>query len=127
MKPKPHWDEHRFEQFLGNLLRSGVMLSALIVALGGALYLIRHGTELPNYHLFRGEPKEFRVLPSILENGLTLRRRRSLIQIGLLILIATPVLRVVCSAYGFVRQGDRPYVVITLIVLIVLLHSLLAS
>jgi uncharacterized membrane protein len=116
--------EHQFEQFLGNLLRAGVILSAVIVGLGGLLYLIYHGTELPNYQVFRGEPADFRVLPDIMENSLTLQRRRSLIQLGLLVLIATPILRVAFSAYVFMRQGDHTYVFISFIVLVLLLYSL---
>jgi uncharacterized membrane protein len=64
------------------------------------------------------------VLPNIVETAVTLERRRSLIQLGLLVLIATPILRVAFSGYVFARQGDRTYVVITLIVLVTLLYSL---
>lgn len=118
------FSEHQFEQLLGNVLRAGVALSAIIVAVGGGLYLLRHGMEPPNYHIFRGEPAAFRVLPDIVEGAVTLQRRRSLIQLGLLVLIATPILRVAFSAYGFLCQGDRTYVVITSIVLALLLYSL---
>jgi uncharacterized membrane protein len=99
----------------------------MVVALGGVLYVMQHGTELPNYRVFQGEPVEFRVLPDIVETGLTLQRRRSLIQLGLLILVATPILRVALSGYMFIRQGDHTYVVITSIVLAILLYSLFQS
>jgi len=118
------WTEYQFEQVMGNLLRAGVILSAGIVAIGGVIYLAQHGMEQPNYQIFRGEPVEFRVLPNIVKSGLTLERRRSLIQLGLLVLIATPILRVAFSGYVFARQGDRTYVAITLIVLVTLLYSL---
>jgi uncharacterized membrane protein len=127
MASRRQWNEHQFEQLLGNLLRGGVILAAAIVAVGGILYVIRHGAETPNYHIFRGEPAEFRQLPNIVDHAVTLQRRRSLIQLGLLILIATPVLRVAFSAYGFAKQGDRTYLVITLTVLALLLYSLLRS
>lgn len=124
MAGKRRFSEARFERLLGNLLRAGVSLSAVLVAIGGVLYLLRHGGEAPSYHVFRGEPVEFRVLPAIVENAVTLQRRRSLIQLGLLVLIATPIVRVAFSAYGFWRQGDRTYVIITLLVLGLLLFSL---
>lgn len=127
MAKSNQFSEYQFEQLLGNLLRIGVGLSALMVTIGGVLYLMHHGAEPPNYHLFRGEPAEFRVLPEIVESAVTLQRRRSLIQLGLLVLIATPILRVAVSAYGFWRQGDRTYVVITLMVLGLLLYSLFQS
>lgn len=91
---------------------------------GGILYLIHHGMESPNYQVFRGEPSEFRVLSEILITGLTLQRRRSLIQLGLLALMATPILRVAFSGYIFARQGDRTHVAITFIVLTILLYGL---
>jgi uncharacterized membrane protein len=122
-KSQQQLTEHEFEQVLGNLLRGGVLLSAGIVAVGGVLYLARHGMEPPSYQVFRGEPAEFRVLPEILATGLTLQRRRSLIQLGLLILIATPIVRVAFSGYVFAKQGDRLYIIITFIVLALLLYS----
>ena len=122
-KLRQDWSEHQFEQFLGNLLRVGVILSAVIVAAGGVWYLVYHGTEQPNYQVFKGEPVEFRIIPYILEKSVTLQRRRSVIQLGLLVLIATPILRVAFSAYAFIRQGDFTYVLITLLVLAMLLYS----
>ncbi len=121
------WTEYQFEQVMGNLLRAGVILSAGIVAIGGIIYLARHGMEQPSYQMFRGEPVEFRVLPVIMESALTLQRQRSLIQLGLLVLIATPILRVAFSGYVFAKQGDRIYVMITITVLATLLYSLLQT
>jgi uncharacterized membrane protein len=46
------------------------------------------------------------------------------IMLGLLLLVATPVARVVFSVAGFLRERDFLYVVLTLIVLAVLLSSL---
>ena len=45
-------------------------------------------------------------------------------QVGLLLLIATPVVRVAVSAFGFMLERDRIYVAITLAVLLILLASL---
>jgi uncharacterized membrane protein len=50
-----------------------------------------------------------------------------LIQLGLLLLIATPIARVGCSIVGFAIERDRMYVAFTLIVLAILLYSLLGS
>jgi uncharacterized membrane protein len=43
--------------------------------------------------------------------------------LGLLLLIATPVLRVAVSAIGFALEHDKRFVVITLVVLAVLVGS----
>ena len=48
-------------------------------------------------------------------------------QLGLLLLVATPMARVVAALVGFVRQRDLVYVVVSSLVLATLLYSLLAS
>ncbi|MDF5727053.1 MAG: DUF1634 domain-containing protein [Rhizonema sp. PD38] len=117
------FSERRFEQFIGNLLRVGVFLASMLVLIGGIFYLINHGGETVNYQFFRGESTEFRSLPEVATSVL-LGRRRGLIQLGLLLLIATPVMRVACSLLAFVRQQDYTYAIITLIVLFGLGYSL---
>ena len=47
-----------------------------------------------------------------------------IIQLGLLLLIATPVARVVFSAFAFAIQQDKLYVFVTLAVLAVLAFGL---
>ncbi|PSM50405.1 DUF1634 domain-containing protein [Chroococcidiopsis sp. CCALA 051] len=123
---RARWTEHQVEQIVGNLLRLGVILSASVVLLGGILYLSRYGMDSPNYQVFRGEPSDLRTFPGIVRNALSLRRR-GLIQFGLLLLIITPIVRVAFLTFAFVKQGDRIYVVITLIVLSTLLYSLINS
>jgi uncharacterized membrane protein len=118
-----HEREERFEQFLGNLLRAGVLLAAAVVLLGGGLYLVRHGGERADWTTFRGEPANLRNPTEIVGNALQLSSR-GVIQVGLLLLVATPVARVVFSVFGFLRERDFLYVVLTLIVLAVLLYSL---
>ncbi|MCW5317597.1 DUF1634 domain-containing protein [Nostoc sp. KVJ3] len=118
--------ERRFEQFLGNLLRVGVILATTLVLVGGILYLIRHGNEAPNYQFFRGELPEFRS-PSGVVTSVESGRRRGIIQFGLLVLIATPVVRVACSLLAYVRQRDFTYIIVTLIVLLGLLYSLIGG
>jgi uncharacterized membrane protein len=117
------WGDRRVEELIGTLLRAGVALAAAIVTLGGALYLARHGGELPAYHVFRGEPAPLRSVAGILWRALDLRGS-GLIQLGLLVLLATPVARVAFAAYAFARQRDRLYVAVTLFVLTVLLYSI---
>jgi uncharacterized membrane protein len=113
----------RIDEVIGNLLRAGAAVSSLIVLVGGVLYLIRHGTELPNYHVFYGEPSELRNVLRIVKFASSYSGR-GIIQFGLLLLIATPVMRVAFTVISFVLQRDRVYVGVTLIVLAVLLLSL---
>jgi uncharacterized membrane protein len=114
------------ELILGNLLRSGVLLSAAVVFAGACVYLAHHAHEPANYRVFRGEPTDFRTIPGVVHSAMH-GRGQGLIQLGLLLLIATPIARVSFSVVGFAIERDRLYVVFTLIVLAVLLFSLLGS
>src|SRR5690242_17452867 len=114
------WSDERVEQFLGNLLRAGVVLAAVVVLAGGAVYLARHGGERADHKVFRGEPEDLRSPSGIVRDALSLSGR-GIIQLGLLLLVATPVVRVALSAVAFARQRDRLYFLLTLFVLAVLL------
>jgi uncharacterized membrane protein len=93
------------------------------VLFGGLLFLIRHATEPADHHAFRGEPADLRNPVGIMRSALDFRAR-GLIQLGILLLVATPVARVLFSVVAFARQRDSNYVIITLVVLAVLLYSL---
>jgi uncharacterized membrane protein len=122
----PEWTDEQVEQILGNLLRAGVVIAAFVVAIGGAMYLAEYGTALVDYHDFHGEPEELRHPAGILV-GASALRTRGVIQLGLLLLVATPVARVIFSVFAFARERDWLYVLLTLIVLGVLLYSLFAA
>src|SRR5579864_4494752 len=104
------------ELVIGNLLRWGVIASSLVVLAGGLLYLIRHGGQTPQYHQFKGEPEKMRK-PVLMWEGVLRGEGRPLIQLGLLILVATPIARIVFSVVGYLVEKDYLYVVITLVVL----------
>lgn len=115
--------ERKLEQVLGNLLFAGVTVSAALVLVGGVLYLARNAAAQPHYRLFSGEPSDLRHLRGIVGDAVALQAR-GLIQLGLVVLVATPVARVVSSLVGFGIERDRAYVAATLIVLAVLAFSL---
>jgi uncharacterized membrane protein len=115
--------EERVEQIMATLLRAGVLLAAAVVVAGGAVYLWRHGSEHPGLATFHDVPGQLKH-PALIWRGVLDGRGRGLIQFGLLLLIATPVARVVFSVFAFEQQRDWTYVGITLVVLAVLLFSL---
>lgn len=119
----PGWTDQRVDAIIGTLLRVGVIIAATVVLSGGALYLVQHGSTVPDYRVFRGEPAYLRGVSGILKEARALDGR-GVIQLGLLLLLATPIARVTFSVVAFVFQRDRTYVVVTLIVLAVLLYSL---
>jgi uncharacterized membrane protein len=116
------WTEKRFEILIGQLLRIGVMLSAAIVFAGGVHYLFQHPGSAPSFHVFHGEPENLRHVSGIVDFAIRLHSR-GFIQLGLLILIATPVARVAFSVVGFAGERDGLYVGVTLTVLALLLYS----
>jgi uncharacterized membrane protein len=117
------WTDDQVDQIMGTLLRVGVILSAAVVLAGGIWHLVQSGGTIPDYRTFRGEPAELRSITGILRAPFQ-SGPPGLIQLGLLILIATPVARVVFSVVTFALRRDRMYVWITLAVLAVLLSSL---
>lgn len=115
--------DKRMDELMGLLLRSGVILAASVVLAGGVIYLSRHPFPT-DYRVFQGEPQNLRTVSGILAEAKALRGR-GLIQLGLLILIATPIARVLFSVFAFFYQRDWKYVVFTLVVFGLLLFSLL--
>ncbi len=112
------------EQSVSQILRVGVLLAGTIVLVGGVLYLIRYGAEPADYQFFHRAPPEFwnpvSVVAAVLSGSSS-----GIIQLGLLILIATPIARVAFSLLTFLLQRDLTYIIVTLFVLIGLIQSFL--
>jgi uncharacterized membrane protein len=117
------WTDERVEWVIGTLLRWGVVLAAVVVLAGGALYLALEGSTIPDYGIFHGESADLRAAVAIAREAFSLRPV-GLIQFGLLMLIATPVARVALSVVVFVLKKDTVYIFVTLFVLSVLAFSL---
>jgi uncharacterized membrane protein len=120
--PNP-WTDKRIETWVGVFLRTGVLLAAAIVLTGGILYLAQNHGPRPDYQHFHGEPGQFTHVTAIL-HGVVALNPESIIMLGLLVLIATPVARVGMCIFGFLFERDRLYVVVSTIVLLILLYSL---
>jgi uncharacterized membrane protein len=120
----PRVTDAQVQRAVGGLLRGGVLLAASVVLVGGILFLARHGGARPDYRVFHGEPLDLRGLAGTMRDVVALRGR-GIVQLGVLLLIATPVARVALTAVAFAFERDRIYVVVALIVLGLLLLSLL--
>ncbi len=120
------WTDQKVENIIGNLLRVGVSLSAIVIFVGAAVYLVHHGRSRVSYSLFQGEPSNYREISGIVHEALQVNGR-GIIQLGLLLLIATPIARVIFAIFGFAVEKDRMYVAFTTIVLAILLYSLLGT
>jgi uncharacterized membrane protein len=118
-----HRSDQRMDEIMGGLLRTGVVLAAAIVLVGGGVYLMRHRVPVTDYRVFQGEPGDLRSVSGIFREALAFHGR-GLIQLGLLVLIATPVARVAFSFFAFLYERDWTYILVTLFVLGLLVYSL---
>lgn len=108
------------------MLRFGVTLSALLVLAGGVLLLRHPGATIPDYGHFHAGDRSLSTLSGIVR-GVFRLSAASIVQLGLILLIATPVARVVFCVVGFARQRSLLYVFVSSVVLLVLLFSLGSS
>jgi uncharacterized membrane protein len=114
------------ETVIGYTLRIGVIAAAVLVLAGGVYYLIENANTAADYHTFHPSVKHSLDLSAIVQNALALNSL-GIIQLGLLVLIATPIVRVILSVVAFALERDLLYVAVTVVVLAVLLYSFLAK
>ncbi len=120
----------RIELFIARLLRWGVMLSFAIVAIGIGAVIVTGQTGYQQIRLddvnsivqYQIKPDFPNALGDVLGGVLALKPY-AIIVLGLLVLIAIPVMRVLVSVIAFMLEHDWLYVAITAFVLIVLLVS----
>ncbi len=120
---KQSWNDDQMRSVMGSLLRVGVVSSALIVLFGGILFFYQHPGETFDFAIFRDEPARLKHIHTIIKETFELKSR-AVIQTGILLLIATPLARVLFSLLGFLAGKDWTYVAITFIVLTILALSL---
>lgn len=127
---KEFWAERDVELYIGKLLRYGVILSCSITLFGGIIYLFQQHGSIPDYsptpsgEPFPGVTEYLRELSSILPKIMEFDGA-AIVQLGVIVLIATPILRVAFSAIGFLIEKDYLYVAITLIVLAIILLNMI--
>lgn len=115
--------ERKVDLMISNILRGGVILSSVIVAIGTAGLLAQYWNRPFVQNMY---DKELRSIPSILRlvaDG----KPEAIIELGVLVLLSTPLLRVAFAGLAFLKQKDYVYVAIALLVLSGLGYSLLFS
>ena len=112
----------KIELILGNILRIGVIVSAIVVLFGAVLYLFSHGKAKPDYYSFVSNPFSVDDPIGLLKNVFALKSLE-IIKMGILLLVGTPILRVIISVIAFIYEKDLMYVIFTLMVLVVLIYS----
>jgi uncharacterized membrane protein len=114
--------DQRLEIAMGHMLRIGVTAAALVVLAGGVLYLSQSAGPPPDYRHFHGAPAEYEHIGPVAAGAMHLESR-SLIQLGMLLLVATPICRVLFGVVGFALLRDRFYAAVSAVVLAILLAS----
>jgi uncharacterized membrane protein len=108
----------------------GVTVSSFTIAFGAALLLYQSpGVDFSSYYQYppRIEGSIYSVNPSrIFAEALSLQPI-ALIELGVLILLAVPVIRVGLSILLFAFERDILYSILTLVVLIILLFGILVA
>ncbi|HLH07875.1 MAG TPA: DUF1634 domain-containing protein [Terriglobales bacterium] len=117
------WNDYKIEQIIGVLLRVGVSVSALIVFVAGSIYLSNERASRTHYDHFHEEGTQLTTISGVIHQAIT-AEPLAIIQLGLLLLIATPVARVLFAAFAFMLERDWMYVAVSLIVFTVLMATL---
>jgi uncharacterized membrane protein len=118
--------DEQIQNSLARVMLGGVLFAASIMGAGLVWFLATHEGMSPGDHVFSGEPKYFENPISMIQRALEPREvghRRSLIMIGVVLLLINPLVRVAFAAFGFAAQKDRLYTLISLVVLAVLTMS----
>jgi len=103
------WSDQEIEVRMGGLLRWGVIIASLTMLIGAILYLTANWSQPADYAHFRpAAPIQWAL------------HGNALVRIGIFLLIATPVGRVIFAVYAFHRQHDKLYFWISLTVLALL-------
>ena len=117
---------HATEVLISTILRTGVIVSLVLIVTGTVVSFVRHpayiASAAPLKRLMALDGPREHSLQDVLD-GVQQARGQAIIMVGLLLLIATPTLRVAVSVLAFVYQKDRVFVVFTSIVLLLLLLS----
>lgn len=124
--PEDHFNDRTMEIIMGRLLQVGVLLASFVMLLGGILYVKAHHAGTPDYRVFKSEPQALRHVSGVMA-GVAAGDPAAIIQLAVLLLIATPVARVMFSLVAFAIERDRLYMGVSAIVLAVLLFGFFHS
>ena len=116
----------RVELLISNLLRIGVSLSLVLMVIGTIISFTRHPEYLSSSEELQRLTQPGAAFPHTVPDvvaGVRDLRGRAIVTLGLLLLIATPVVRVAVSIFAFIYQRDRIFTLITAVVLCLLLLS----
>lgn len=107
---------------VGNLLRLGVILS-VATSLIGFIKLFMEGFKMPKKYTSLDMGSSSEKVWSMFWNSLCKGEGMAIIQLGILLLIFTPLVRIIFALIGYLKEKDYLYVVISSIVLAIMAVS----
>lgn len=110
------------DRILSIVLRTGLTLSLFAVIFGGGLFLWSHAGMMINDRIFHGEPLALKGIKEITA-GTFHDQALAIVQLGILVLMFTPIIRVFSCLILFSKERDFLYMGLSLCVLIILLLS----
>ncbi|MGA7243395.1 MAG: DUF1634 domain-containing protein [Terracidiphilus sp.] len=125
-RPEGHFDDRSMETIMGRVLQVGVLLASLVMLVGGLLYVRAHHEVVPDYRVFKSEPQALRHIGGVM-GGVAAGDPAAIIQFAVLLLIATPVARVIFALIAFGIERDKLYIGVSALVLAVLLYGFFRS
>jgi uncharacterized membrane protein len=117
--PTPETRAAKLQSSLARALVLGVLISASVITLGIVLHLAHHATDPVALSTYRAQPPELSRFGGIIKESIS--NPRAIMQLGIALLILTPIARVFFSLVIFATQRDRLYAAISAVVLILLL------
>lgn len=124
--PDQHGADVATERLIGRLLQVGVAISAAVLLLGWGLFLVTHGSDAADFRDFHDTPESQSSVAGVIRGALSLRAPE-LMQLGIVLLVATPVARVALTVVAFLRRRDGAFALLSAIVLLILLYGLFWS
>lgn len=109
------------ETLVGNTLRYGVWLSFTLTVIGLVVLLIKKGNAALEPEKLPLEPEKFSF--QTLFNGILHLDPVQICMLGIFVLLMTPLLRVIFSMFGYLKEGNKLYFGITVLVLALLALS----
>ncbi len=122
-KIKYYLNDREIQIIVATLLRIGVIVSVLFVLVGGVVYLYQQQGQQVALGTFRPELNPYTSIRGIVE-GLRVLEGLAIVQLGVVLLIFTPIARIVFSIFGFLIEKDWLYVFIGFLILCIISASL---
>lgn len=115
-------NEQSIRNLLARIMLWGVLLAAAVLLAGGVVFLAEHGSQTPGDRKFTGEPADLRHPVAIFQAAVS-GHDAAVIQIGVLLLLLNPLVRVLLAGIGYGASKDWLYAGVSAVVFAVLMVS----